>query len=100
MRVILEAVIAVLAITLLRSVIGMILKGFSELFHPSSSAPSSGANQRARPIPSAEALKRDPVCGTFIAPSSSVRTTVEGETLYFCSAECRDKYRGTVRKAG
>src|SRR5215469_8615205 len=101
MRVILEAVIAVLVITLLRSVIGIIMKGVSDLFGPSSSSGSSGgANWPQRPIPTAEALKKDPVCGTFIAASSSVQTTINGETFYFCSADCRDKFRGPVRKAG
>ena len=100
MRIILEAVIAVLIITLLRSVLGLILKGFSDLFHPASSQPSSSGNQGGRPIPSSEALKRDPVCGTFIAASSSVQRTVDGETFYFCSTGCRDKFRGPVRKAG
>jgi YHS domain-containing protein len=96
MRIILEAVIAVLVITLLRSVLGIILKGFSDLFHPS----SDGANPQARPIPSSEALKRDPVCGTFIAPSSSIQSNVDGEAFYFCSTQCRDKFRGAARKAG
>ena len=100
MRVILEAVIAILVITLLRSVLGMILKGFSEMFHTSSSSTSGGTTERARPIPSAESLKRDPVCGTFIAASSSVQKTVGGETFYFCSAACRDKFREPARKAG
>jgi len=101
MRWLLEAVIAILVITLLRAVIGTILKGFSELFHPSASAASrSSAQPRARPIPTADALKKDPVCGTFIAASSSIQKTVGGETFYFCSTECRDKFRDPVRKAG
>jgi YHS domain-containing protein len=102
MRVLLEAVIAILVITLLRAVIGAVLKGFSELFRTSTSAGSSGRSspQRDRPIPSSEALKKDPVCGTFIAASSSVQKTIDGETFYFCSPECRDKFREPVRKAG
>jgi YHS domain-containing protein len=102
MRVLLEAVIAILVITLLRAVIGAVLKGFSELFHPSANAGSSGGAtpRKDRPIPGAEALKKDPVCGTFIAASSSVQKTIAGETFYFCSPECRDKFREPVRKAG
>jgi YHS domain-containing protein len=100
MRVLLEAVVAVLVITLLRAVLGTILKAFSELFHSSSSTESKGASTRERPIPSAEALKRDPVCGTFIAPSSAVQKIVGNQTLYFCSTACRDKFLASVRKAG
>ncbi len=38
-------------------------------------------------------LVRDPVCGTYVAPASAVSLTAGGETLYFCSEECRSKYR-------
>lgn len=38
-------------------------------------------------------LKKDPVCGTYVAASASLTRTVNGEVLYFCSSECRDKYR-------
>ena len=100
MRVILEAVVAVLVITILRSVLGVILKGFSELFHPSGATASGGSAARTTPRPVADELKKDPVCGTFIAASSSLQKTIAGETYYFCSAACRDKFRGPeVRKA-
>jgi YHS domain-containing protein len=38
-------------------------------------------------------LKKDPVCGTFVAVSSSIKTTVKGEVVHFCSTACRDKYQ-------
>jgi|tagenome__1003787_1003787.scaffolds.fasta_scaffold18398261_2 YHS domain-containing protein len=38
-------------------------------------------------------LKRDPVCGTFVAAESSITRTVNGELLHFCSVACRDKFR-------
>jgi YHS domain-containing protein len=41
--------------------------------------------------PSAE-LKKDPVCGTYVAASASVTSVVGGQTIYFCSDECRSKY--------
>jgi YHS domain-containing protein len=37
-------------------------------------------------------LKKDPVCGTYVSAASSLREKVAGETVYFCSAECRAKY--------
>jgi len=38
-------------------------------------------------------MARDPVCGTFLLPEHAV-TLVDGRSrLFFCSAECRDKYR-------
>ena len=38
-------------------------------------------------------LKKDPVCGTYVAASTGITRQIQGQTLYFCSAECRDKYR-------
>lgn len=38
-------------------------------------------------------LRQDPVCGTYVAANASVTRVVEGRTLHFCSASCRDKYR-------
>ena len=100
MRVLLEAVIAILVITVMRSVIGIVLKGVSDLFRPSATAPPGGAKTREAPRPIAEELKKDPVCGTFIVPSSAVRKTLGGDTYYFCSVQCRDKFRGPeVRRA-
>lgn len=38
-------------------------------------------------------LKQDPVCGTFVAAASSIKRTVDGEVVHFCSTTCRDKYK-------
>jgi len=49
-----------------------------------------------RPAPPAETrvtLHKDPVCGVYISAETGVARTVGGETVYFCSPECRDKYR-------
>ena len=37
-------------------------------------------------------LKKDPVCGTFVAVSSSIKGTVDGQVVHFCSTTCRDRY--------
>lgn len=39
-------------------------------------------------------LKKDPVCGTYVSASVAVTRRVKGEIIYFCSAECRDKFVG------
>jgi YHS domain-containing protein len=43
-------------------------------------------------------LVRDPVCGMHIAPGLALAVKQSGESLYFCSPECRDKYLGNTRK--
>jgi YHS domain-containing protein len=38
-------------------------------------------------------LVRDPVCGTYVAPSNALSLTSGGTTHYFCSDDCRKKFR-------
>lgn len=38
-------------------------------------------------------LVRDPVCGTYVAPGTALSLSAGGATHYFCSEECRAKYR-------
>ncbi len=93
---ILYLIAGVLILGVLRSVIGVVLKGVADFFGAASSASAPGpTGPRPRPtsIPTAEALKKDPVCGTYLAPSSAVQKTAGGVTYYFCSAECREKFR-------
>lgn len=87
-RAILYLIAFVLVIGVARSVIGIVFKGFADLFS-AASPPAPGTR-----TPISEALKKDPVCGTFIGASTSLHKTVGGVTYYFCSAECRDKFRG------
>ena len=39
-----------------------------------------------------DVLVQDPVCKTYIAQRSSITLQQGGETLYFCSEKCRDRY--------
>lgn len=40
-------------------------------------------------------MARDPVCGMFVVPERALPLSVGAERLYFCSSDCRDKYRLT-----
>jgi uncharacterized protein len=40
-----------------------------------------------------EEMVQDPVCGTWVPASQAVILTREKETFYFCSEDCRDKFR-------
>ena len=96
---ILYIIAGVLILAVLRSIIGVVLKGASDFFAtpPSPGSNPQGQASRTASIPTAEALKKDPVCGTYLAPSSAVQKTVGGVTYYFCSAECRDKFRAAAQ---
>ena len=48
-----------------------------------------GSGRQSDPVK----LVRDPVCGTFVSPGSALSLTSGGSTHYFCSEECRARYR-------
>ena len=86
-RVILYLLLAVVLISMLRGVIGIVGKLFGDFAGASSSA--------KRPaVPTGGELKKDPVCGTFLSPVGAIQKRVGGTVYYFCSGECRDKFRG------
>jgi hypothetical protein len=87
MRLILYVIVGVVILTLLRSVLEAIGKVFSGALS-SPSSPSAGAPRGQAP----QSLKKDPVCGTFVSVATAMQKTKGGETYYFCSAECRDKF--------
>jgi YHS domain-containing protein len=50
--------------------------------------------ERHRRMPSGMKLVRDPVCGTYVVPNSTLSLTSRAGTYYFCSETCRAKYQG------
>jgi YHS domain-containing protein len=88
LRAILFLVIAIFLITVVRMFMGVIMKGMAEMMN----APTAGGRPPAAPV--GGELKRDPVCGTFVPANTAYQRTLKGDTHYFCSAECRDKYIG------
>lgn len=82
--------ITLFLLTIVRSVVSMILRGFSELMQSQSRRQSGPA--AAKEVPLTGELKKDPVCGTYTAVASSIQQTIRGQTFYFCSPKCRDKY--------
>jgi YHS domain-containing protein len=90
MKALFYLVITVLAITFIRSVIGLIMKTMGELMNPSS---QSSAQPGPPPSQGGE-LKKDPVCGVYISTAASVKKTVKGTVVHFCSETCRNKYQG------
>jgi YHS domain-containing protein len=90
-RGILYLVIGLLLLTFVRAVMGMITKAFAELFNPSSG--QAGSSSPAS-TPTGGELKKDPVCGTFISTATAFQKAAGGQTYYFCSTACRDKFPG------
>jgi len=83
-----EIILPLLLFALLRSV----LKSIFGVASNSSSRASQPAPSSPVEVAGGE-LMRDPVCGTYVSAALSVKRAIKGETVHFCSSECRDKYR-------
>ena len=92
-RAFLYLIVFVLALSVLRSVLGIISKAFKWIVQQFLSAGGSPGSRPSSP-PSGGELKKDPVCGTFISTATAFQKSVGGQTVYFCSTQCRDKYKG------
>ncbi len=89
-RVVLYLLLAIVLISMLRGVIGIVGKLFGDFV----GSPQQSARRPS--VPSGGELKKDPVCGTFISPATAVQKRVSGTVYYFCSPECRDKFRASA----
>jgi YHS domain-containing protein len=74
---------------LLRYLVVAVVRAFSQFMGTS----GNSAQAPAGAAPTHGELKKDPVCGTFVSTSSSVKQTVNGELVHFCSTACRDKFK-------
>jgi YHS domain-containing protein len=93
-RAVLYALLTIFLITFLRLVVGIITKAFGDLFVGESDPQKQARPKTARGSETRGELKKDPVCGTYVATSTSVQKTIRGEVVHFCSESCRDKYSG------
>jgi YHS domain-containing protein len=92
LRALIYTLLGIFVLAMLRAIIGALTRGVSDLFREESAGAKTTAGGTRPPSAGGGALKRDPVCGTYVPVDNSVRKVVAGETLYFCSPECRDKY--------
>ncbi|TNF46097.1 YHS domain-containing protein [bacterium] len=56
----------------------------------SSSKPGTRGNRTA----GGEEMVKDPQCGVYMPRSAAVKKKIDGETHYFCSQECSEKFSG------
>ena len=53
----------------------------------------AGVLQRGRGAAPAVKLVRDPICGTFVVPSSALALGTGADTRFFCSEKCLRAYQ-------
>ena len=94
-RAIAYLIASVLVISIVRSIIGDHCERILPIcFNRPVTKPPPGSGPRALPSPAGGELKKDPVCGTFISTATALQKRSGGEVYYFCSTECRDKFKG------
>ena len=86
MKLLLRLLAIVAGFLILRSLLAPLISAITRRLTPSPTP------ARAAPAGTATELKKDPVCGAFIAPEVAVTKTFNGQTLHFCSPQCRDAY--------
>ncbi|MGE3277451.1 MAG: hypothetical protein AB7O67_20225 [Vicinamibacterales bacterium] len=64
-----------------------VVRGAQESVHGGRRSPATPP-----PAPSVK-MARDPVCGTFVVPGKALSLTDGSAVLYFCSEECRSRYK-------
>jgi YHS domain-containing protein len=84
-----EIIFPLLVLLFLRSVLRTIFASFRSSTSVAQNVPSNGPP----PVPDGGELKKDPVCGTYVSTVGGVSRKVNGHLVYFCSVDCRDKYR-------
>jgi YHS domain-containing protein len=91
-RAILEFLALLMFFAVARAVIAALGRLFTGAMQPPRQAPHMSQRQSDGVLHSAGELRKDPVCGTFVPVSTSLKQVVDGEMVYFCSADCRDRF--------
>jgi YHS domain-containing protein len=82
------------AVYLVRQVLAIVMTSFKSGGFSTHAGAPGGPSPRPPGGGTVGELKKDPVCGTFISTATAFQKSVRGDTYYFCSAECRDKFNG------
>jgi YHS domain-containing protein len=93
-RALLYVIAFTLILSVVRSILGIIAKAFTGQSDTSPTRAGTPPSPPSSSAPSGGELKKDPVCGTFISTATAFQKYSGGQTYYFCSSECRDKFKG------
>lgn len=81
-------ILTIVAISILRGVLGFLAR----LFLNATVGPERRQGAPGQEPLQPESLKKDPVCGTFVAPSTALTKERNGRIYFFCSPECRNRF--------
>jgi len=89
MRLLLPLILILIVFYFLRYILRGLIQGETR----SSFGPSDGGARRQQRHVKTGKMEKDPICGTFVDVTTSIKATFEGEPKYFCSSECLNKYK-------
>lgn len=98
-RAAIELLFTILIVLVARAVLTSLMKGIANAGAKATSGSTNSPRQPNRgpaAQPSGE-LHKDPVCGTYVAESTSFRRQAGGQTFYYCSEACREKHALVAR---
>ncbi len=93
-RGLLYVILFTVGLSVLRSVLAIVTKAFQGQSDPSPRRAGTPPGPPSSSPPSGGELRKDPVCGTFISTATAFQKYANGQTYYFCSTDCRDKFKG------
>lgn len=79
-------ILAIFAITIIRTVVGIVAKWFTG----GAGVDAAGAGRPPK-VQAGGTLHRCPACGTYTSESLAVKQVSGGDTHYYCSPECARK---------
>jgi hypothetical protein len=96
-RAALELVITFIIVIAARAILTNFVRSVSANFQPPQPRSAKDSRRAAAPeVPTGE-LHRDPVCGTYVAESSRYQRQIGGETVFYCSEDCRARHAMAAR---
>jgi hypothetical protein len=88
-RAVLYILVSIFAITFIRMVTGLIMRGFGDLLKSEMGTPAAGPQRKPSGVPTSGELKPCARCGTYVLASTPYTSRAESGLVYFCSEDCR-----------
>jgi YHS domain-containing protein len=99
-RAVIELLITIIVAMAARAILNSVMRGIANASSPASPRTRQDRDAaKATPAdpPKGNELHKDPVCGTYVAESTSYRRQVSGQTFYYCSESCKEKHALVAR---
>ncbi|MDX1983881.1 MAG: hypothetical protein SFV51_26640 [Bryobacteraceae bacterium] len=91
-RAVLYILVSIFAITFIRMVMGIIMRGFGDLLKSEMGTPSPSKPGSAAKAPTSGELKPCAKCGTYILTTTQFKSISDGKPVYFCSDACQKAF--------